>query len=141
MIAFFQKQIAQVEKDLMQLYEDRARCGIETIGSYEIMIERKKKERLRLMQELEELRSSESNGKAQLSDADRSAIEKSVSKGRLQEAIDKLSKCSADTRVTGLSTQLSLITSQQIKGTLSASEQMQALNKLTDNILTLLPLL
>ena len=54
MEAFLKEQLKKVEAEIQQLIIDRGRASIETVGSYEIMIERKKKELLRLTAEIEE---------------------------------------------------------------------------------------
>lgn len=54
MIIFFKEQLFKITQEIKQLYEQRAKCSIETVGSYDIMIERKKSEYQKIEQEIVE---------------------------------------------------------------------------------------
>lgn len=132
---FLKEQISKIEEELKQLYINRARSSIETEGSYDIMIDRKKKELNKLIIDLDGNKNTEiiSNGIDS-----RVEIKTLIAKGKIEEAIQKLMNSYGDDQLIMLSARYNQIKNQNNSGTISQANFSIELNKITNSLLSIL---
>lgn len=132
---FLEKQKTKIEEELKQLYIDRARSGVETIGSYDIMIDRKKTELNKIISDLDGTK----NAAIVSSSTDyRIEIKSLIAKGKIDKAIQKLMDNSKDDQIIMLSARYNRIKSQNNSGTISQANFSIELNKITNSLLGIL---
>ena len=132
---FLKEQKSKIEEELKQLYLDRARSSIETEGSYDIMIDRKKRELNKLINELDGNKNTEMKSGSIDS---RIEIKTLLAKGKIEEAIQKLMNISGDNQLIMLSARYNRIKTQNNSGTISQADSSIELNKITNSLLSIL---
>ena len=132
---FLKEQKSKIEEELKQLYLDRARSSIETEGSYDIMIDRKKRELNKLINELDGNKNTEMKSGSIDS---RIEIKTLIAKGKIEEAIQKLMNISGDNQLIMLSARYNRIKTQNNSGTISQADSSIELNKITNSLLSIL---
>lgn len=142
MLEFLQEQVRVIDEELKKLYVDRSRCSIETVGSYDIMIDRKKEARTKLLKEIEELKNNVSNNSNQSSSnkkTPKQLITKLISDGEIPEAIKELEAigCDENTLVLILS-RYNRNRKSYDSGTIALHEYEIELNKIGNSLLNLL---
>lgn len=134
MIEFLKEQKSKIEEELKQLYIDRARSSIETEGSYDIMIGRKKKELSNLNQEIKEL---EDKQPTEITNPNLE-IKTLIAKGKIEEAIQKLMVSSRDDQLIMLSARYNQIKNQNNSGIITHDNFTIEINKITNSLLSIL---
>ncbi len=141
MIEFLKQQLSNVEKELKQLYVERSRSGVETTGSYENMIDRKKKERHKLMEEIKEAESISSpvNNNNSKSSPNKDEIKSLIQKGKIEDVLDKMLQLDSNSNdLMLLSSRYSRLKSDNNRGILNSNSYSIELNKITNSLLSLL---
>ena len=138
MKAFLTEQIAKIEEELKQLFIDRARSGIETEGSYDIMIDRKKKELHKLNNEINDLGNNQNPEIKSDKISPTIEIKTLIANGKIEEAIKKLMDSSGDDQLILLSARYNRIKKQNNSGTINHANFSIELNKITNSLLSIL---
>ena len=139
MLDFLKEQLANVEEELKQLYIDRSRAGVETVGSYEIMIDRKGKERQKLIDDIKR-ESGKANQTSTLPKAGTSKAEiiNLISNGKLKKAINAMLEQGIENDVVLLSSRYNSITKQMNGGIISSEKYQIEINRITNSLLAIL---
>jgi len=133
---FLKERKAKIEEELRQLYIDRGRCSIETEGSYDIMIDRKKRELNKLNSHLD---SSSAKIEIKPDDVDfRAEIKNLIAEGEIKEAIQKLMNNSEDNQLIMLSARYNRVEKQNNSGIITQDNFSIELNKITNSLLSIL---
>ncbi|MGB0863344.1 MAG: hypothetical protein ACPG19_10795 [Saprospiraceae bacterium] len=140
MIAFLNEQLAKVEAEIEQFIINRGRASIETVGSYEIMIERKKEERLKLLTEIEELQNPTfSKSSKPKVNPNFTKIKQLIQKNKTEQAIDiMLETWSDDEAIPVLSARFHGVKRENRIGILSHSQYQLASNQINHSLLSIL---
>ncbi|MCP3929973.1 MAG: hypothetical protein GY705_12840 [Bacteroidetes bacterium] len=148
MLDFLNKQLSNTEEELKDLFRMRANAGPESVGGIENRIFSLKKERSRLLKEIQELETippeesveekpnvtSEKVSKEQLIKEIRSLI----ANGKTKNAIEKIQANWDDNTITLLAARFNRINSQNNLGILPHADYVIELNRITNSLLNTL---
>lgn len=145
MLDFLKKQLNNIEEELKQLYLNRARAGVETVGSYENMIASKKAERKRLLDEIIELEgtnttasTANTSNNAEQIVVSKQRIRNLVANGKLNEALEAMQAQWDDSSITLLAARLSSANRDKNKGIISRVDYDLSINSIVNSILEIL---
>ena len=132
---FLEEQKSKIEEELKQLYKDRARSSVETEGSYDIMIDRKKRELAKIINDLD----GSSDSEIKTIDIDlKNKIKSLIVHGKIKEAIESLMNISQSDQLILLSSRYNRIQNQYNSELISQANFSIQLNKIANSLLSIL---
>jgi len=139
MLEFLKQQLDKVEEELKELYTNRARSGVETVGAYDNAIALKKKEYEKLLQDIADLKNKPSDVS---SSAPNNSLEedviKLIKKGDIKNAIILLANNLDKPEITLLSARYNRLESDNNKGILTNEVYNLGLNRIINSLIAIL---
>jgi len=132
---FLEGQKSKIEEELKQLYIDRGRAGVETEGSYDNIIGRKKRELAKLVNDLDGAGNTETRAGHINSKTDITSL---IAQDKIEEAIQKLMNSTGDNQLILLFGRYNRIKKQNDSGTISQADYSIEINKITNSLLSIL---
>jgi len=142
-LAFLKEQLLKTQEDLKKLFIQRGKASIETVGSYDIMIERKKEEIEKLEKDIKEWEkkatdSAPSKDNPPSSNSLKDDIGELIEKGRIKEAIEKMKTFSKENGLILISGRYNRVIEQNNLGTISQTDYNIEMNRITNSLLSML---
>ena len=150
MLEFLKQRLQKVEKELMDLYEQRSNAGVGTIGEINNRISLLNQERKRLSDEITDIvppiepiipspKIIESKGeKSEIPTELIEEVKRLISNARICDAFKKIENVVDDNRIKTLNADYKSISNKNLIGVISSQEYRTAMNQITYGLLELL---
>lgn len=139
-LEFLKEQLLKTQEDLKKFYIQRGKASIETVGSYDIMIERKTEEIEKLEQDIKaiENKSDSVTTTSKSVKNPKEHIETLIEKGKIKEAIEEMKTFSKENGLILLAGRYNRVVQQNNLNTISQTDYNIEMNRITNSLLSML---